>query len=63
MRERAVAKGEKLFTIEEYFDFENASVDKHEYYKSEIFAMSGAKLSDNILPSNIYLIREQIEGK
>jgi len=42
MREPIAAYGKKVFTIEEYLEFENASPAKHEYYQGEIFAMAGA---------------------
>jgi Uma2 family endonuclease len=47
MREPAVAYGKKSFTVEEYLEMEDAAVQKHEYYKGEIFAMSGGTLTHN----------------
>ena len=44
LREPVVAYGKKNFTIEEYLEMETAAIEKSEYYKGEIFAMSGAKL-------------------
>jgi Uma2 family endonuclease len=43
VREPAVAYGKSKFTIEEYLQMEKASIEKHEYYQGEIFAMSGPK--------------------
>ena len=53
VREPIVAYGKTKFTIEEYLEFENASLTKHEYYQGEIFAMAGAKLKHNIISSNL----------
>jgi Uma2 family endonuclease len=44
LREPAVAYGKQKFTIEEYLAIEKAAIEKHEYYRGEIFAMSGAKM-------------------
>lgn len=63
MREPIVVYGKKKFTIEEYLEYENASLEKHEYYKGEIFllhghgemlAMSGAGHNHNEIFSNIF---------
>jgi phenylacetic acid degradation protein len=43
---------EKL-TMEEYLELEEKSETKHEYYRGEIFAMSGAKLSHNEIAMNM----------
>ncbi len=36
----------------EYLDAERKALDKHEYYKGEIFAMSGANITHNIISTN-----------
>lgn len=41
MREPEVAYGKKKFTIEEYLAYEDASTQKHEYFRGEIFKMYG----------------------
>ena len=43
LQEPAVAYSRKDYTIEEYLQMEEAATEKHEYYKGEIFAMSGPK--------------------
>lgn len=43
----------KFYTIQEYLEMENAAFEKHEYYKGEIFAMSGAGARHNIISINI----------
>ncbi|MCD6013262.1 MAG: Uma2 family endonuclease [Flavipsychrobacter sp.] len=52
VREPAVAYNQK-FTIEEYLEMENAATEKHEYYRGEIFAMSGAKVPHVIISRNL----------
>ena len=54
LREPSVAYGKQKFTIEEYLEIENAAVEKSEYYKGEIYAMSGAKLTHNIIYKNVF---------
>ncbi len=64
VREPAVAYNSRQYTIEEYLEMENASEDKHEYYKGEIFAMSGAKLAHNEITSNTFVeIGRILKGK
>jgi len=64
VREPAVAYGKKKFTIEEYLEYENASQEKHEYYQGEMFAMSGAKLSHNIISGNLFgILKQLLKGK
>jgi Uma2 family endonuclease len=45
--------GRKKFTFREYLEIEDASDQKHEFYRGEIFAMSGAKVAHNIISTNI----------
>jgi Uma2 family endonuclease len=64
LREPAVAYGKNKFTIEEYLEFEKISEEKHEYYKGEIFAMSGPKVAHNIIAGNIYgELKQRLKGK
>src|SRR5882757_5579122 len=53
-REPEVAYGKSKFTIQEYLEMERASDHKSEYYKGEIFAMSGAGARHNIIFSNLF---------
>ncbi|RYZ49445.1 MAG: Uma2 family endonuclease [Chitinophagaceae bacterium] len=53
IKDPAPAYQKKHWTIEEYLQMENASDEKHEYYKGEIFAMSGAKMQHNIISVNL----------
>lgn len=42
----------KLITPEEYLRMERASQEKHEYYRGEVFAMTGASENHNIVVSS-----------
>jgi len=54
----------KYYTEEEYLAFERASQEKHEYYKGEIFGMSGASYKHNVIQVNIItLLRSHLKGK
>src|SRR5260221_3507581 len=64
LREPIVAYGKKKFTEDEYLQLERQSYQKHEYYKGEIFAMSGAGLPHNIIFSNVFgNIAYKLKGK
>jgi Uma2 family endonuclease len=52
-----------LFTEEEYLRREEASGYKNEYYRGEIFAMSGANPEHNVISSNlIAATHRQLDG-
>src|SRR4029079_13077087 len=65
--------GKKKFSVEEYLEFENSSLEKHEFYKGEIFrmyghgellAMSGASNKHNIIYSNLFTgLGMRLKGK
>lgn len=64
VREPAVVYGKNKLTIEEYLEYENTSQEKHEYYKGDIYAMSGAKVAHNRISGNVYhALRKRLEGK
>lgn len=64
LREPAVAYGRQKFSVEEYLAMENAATEKHEYYREEIFAMSGAKMPHNEIAGNLYFaLRTKLQGK
>ena len=42
-----------LMSRAEFLEFERNSEEKHEYYKGEIFAMSGAPYQHNVIENNI----------
>jgi Uma2 family endonuclease len=64
VREPAVAYGHRKYTIEEYLEVENAETEKHEYYKGEIFAMSGAKMTHVKMVMNLSReLSNKLDGK
>ncbi|HEY5393312.1 MAG TPA: Uma2 family endonuclease [Hanamia sp.] len=64
VHEPAVAYGKEKMSIEEYLEMENAADEKSEYYKGEIFAMSGAKVPHNIIAGNLFIgLGIKLKGK
>lgn len=64
VKEPAVSYSNKKYTIEEYLEMEQASQEKHEYYQGGIFAMSGAKVTHNIIAMNTAaLFTNKLKGK
>ena len=47
------AYGRREYTIEEYLQMEETFPEKHEYYRGEIFLMSGARVAHNMIAVNI----------
>jgi Uma2 family endonuclease len=45
----------KYISQQEYLAFERNALDRHEYYKGEIFAMGGASFKHNLIESNLRL--------
>jgi Uma2 family endonuclease len=53
-----------MVTIEEYLEMERSGTEKSEYYKGEIFTMSGAKISHNRIASNLLInLGNKLKGK
>lgn len=51
-------------SIAEYLAFERQSTEKHEYFRGEIFAMSGASRTHNIIASNLIIqLGIRLKGK
>src|SRR6516162_7116924 len=64
VKEPAIAYSQQKISIEEYLEMENAALEKHEYYKGEVFAMSGAKVPHNIIGANLLIaLSLQLKGK
>ncbi len=64
VREAAIAYGKEKRSIEAYLEMENAADEKHEYYKGEIFAMSGAKVPHNAITGNLFIaLGLKLKGK
>ncbi|MES2774503.1 MAG: Uma2 family endonuclease [Bacteroidota bacterium] len=43
------------YTLEEYMEMEEKSLEKHEFYQGEIFAMEGASIAHNQITSNAHI--------
>jgi Uma2 family endonuclease len=54
VREPVVAYGKSVFTPEEYLKWEKSQIGKHEFFKGEVFAMSGAGRRHNLIFSNLF---------
>ena len=64
VREPALAYSNKKYTITEYLELEQAAIEKHEYYRGDIFAMSGAKVNHNRISKNTLIgIGKKLAGK
>jgi Uma2 family endonuclease len=64
IKESAHAYQKKFYSIQEYLEMENEALEKHEYYKGEIFAMSGAGARHNIISVNIIAsLHHSLKGK
>jgi Uma2 family endonuclease len=49
----AMRKPQELFTLDEYFALETSADQRHEYYRGEIFAMSGGSANHNRITVNV----------
>ncbi|HEU5145067.1 MAG TPA: Uma2 family endonuclease [Chryseosolibacter sp.] len=64
IRDPIVVYNKKKISVEEYLRFERESVEKHEYYQNEVFAMAGAGARHNIIFSNLFIaLGIQLKGK
>jgi Uma2 family endonuclease len=53
-----------FITAEEYLVMERSSDTKHEYYRGEVFAMSGASFEHSEISSNVIgLLKNKLKGK
>jgi phenylacetic acid degradation protein/carnitine operon protein CaiE len=56
-------RGKREFTIEDYLEMQSYSLQKHEYYDGEIFAMSGARADHNTIAVNLTaLVKQKLKG-
>jgi Uma2 family endonuclease len=54
----------KFISQQEYLETERLALDKHEYFRGEIFAMSGASIPHNIISMNCSVsISNKLNGK
>ena len=64
IRETAIAHSQQKVSIEAYLEMENAALEKHEYYKGEVFAMSGAKVPHIAISGNFFVaLANRLKGK
>jgi Uma2 family endonuclease len=64
VKEPAVSYNKQKISIEEYLEMENASQEKHEYYQGEVFAMSVAKVTHNVIATNLLTaLKIKLKGK
>ncbi|UPL49594.1 Uma2 family endonuclease [Hymenobacter sublimis] len=54
----------RRYTVEEYFALEEASEERHLFYRGEVFAMSGGVDGHNLTVSNCVMsLRNSLRGK
>lgn len=53
LKEPLPAYKKSNYSVEEYLEMEKSSLEKHEYFQGEIFAMSGAGTVHNVIASNM----------
>ncbi|MEX2230606.1 MAG: Uma2 family endonuclease [Cyclobacteriaceae bacterium] len=64
IRDPIVVYDKKKISIEEYLQFERGSVEKHEFYRNEVFAMAGAGRRHNKIFSNLFIaLGIKLKGK
>lgn len=64
VKEPAVDYSKQKISVEAYLEMENAAPEKHEYYRGEVFAMSGAKLPHNTIAGNFFVaLANKLKGK
>jgi len=64
IRDPIVVYDKKKLSVEEYLQFERESIEKHEFFRNEIFAMAGASPRHNQIFSNLFIAAGiQLKGK
>lgn len=64
LREPTVAYGKNKLTPEEYLEWESTALQKHEYYRGELFVMAGASVRHNVIAKNLMIgIGMRLQGK
>ncbi len=59
----AVPQPRPAFDIPAYLDWEAAQADRHEYIAGEVFAMTGARGTHNLIAGNVYMaLRQALRG-
>src|SRR3954451_24027021 len=55
VHEASPAYNRQFVSVQEYLQQEKKSIQKHEYYKGEVFAMPGASNRHNVIFSNVFI--------
>lgn len=64
VRDPLIRYNKSKFTPKEYLELEKDSLEKHEYFQGEIFAMAGADARHNVIFSNLFgELAYQLKGK
>ena len=64
VKEPALDYSKQKISIEAYLEMENAVLEKHEYYRGEVFAMSEAKVPHNTISVNLLMaLGQKLKGK
>jgi Uma2 family endonuclease len=64
VRDPIVVYNKRKITIEEYLEFERASIEKHEYFQGEVLAMAGASPRHNVIFKNLFIgLGIRLKGK
>jgi Uma2 family endonuclease len=64
VREAAAVYGKKHLEVAEYLEYQQNSTQKYEYYRGEIFSMAGAKITHNIIATNLLAsLSHALKGK
>lgn len=59
----ALAAEKQGFTAQDYLDWESRQTERHEYLAGEVFAMTGARATHNIIAGNFFAtLRTQLRG-
>ena len=60
----AIATEDRLYTIEEYLEMEELSLEKHEYYNGKITLMAGGSSTHNLIVANaITALNNSLEAR
>lgn len=64
VREAEPEYGQRKISIAEYLENEGGNIEKHEYYRGEVFAMAGANMVHNHISSNLIAgLGHRLKGK
>jgi Uma2 family endonuclease len=64
VKEPEIDYSKQKISIEAYLEMENAAFEKHEFYRGEVFAMSGAKVPHNVIAGNLFVsLSVKFKGK